>query len=516
MSGAVIQKPLADLSAEEKRLLSSFYGFSRFFLGMDMADVAGDEVVAECRSPTGGELYYQVRRSDWQRRILNAADQHKSKVTAVTCNGAGKTSRIIPGMVLPFMALNPRAKVVITSGVDRQVREQVFPHLTSHVMKRLKGWDYSDTKITAPNGAHCVGFTTREGGHFEGWHGNPDQLYRLFEHDGPLMIIVDEAKSVARPIFHAIERCTHQHLALVSSAGGPEGEFYDSHHKAAGSYTARFQIPASVCPHVDHAKNADLIARRGLADALVRSKVFAEFMLDAGETVISRAAVDALRANPPQARRYGQADEVVFCDFAAGGDENTIGHRAGNVVRLVAAWTEKDTMKAVGQFILEFRRLGLRPEDAGRIYGDNDGLGRVMIDRLHELGWRIQRYSAADKAGREDEYLNRGSELWYEGAKKIAQREFVLEVDDQTAAQLAGRRGSVHASSGRLRVEPKEEHNHRQGYSPDRAEAILGAMLTVGAHVQQLSKDASPFEQFAEMHRGDGTLVAVPAGMDAG
>jgi phage terminase large subunit len=360
-----------------------------------------------------------------------------------------------------------------------------------------------------------VGFTTREGGHFEGWHGNPDDLYKLFEHDGPLMIIVDEAKSVQRPIFDAIERCTYQHLALVSSAGEPEGEFYESQTKASASYTARFKIPASLCPHADHAKNRDLIARRGLQDVLVRSKVFAEFMIDASGSIIARSAIESLRSNPPQERTYGQ-DRVVFCDFAAGGDENTIADRRGNRVRLAAAWRDTDTMRAVGQFILEFRNLGLRPEQAGMIYGDNDGLGRVMIDRLHEMGWRIQRWSNGAAAERADEYKNRGAEMWYEGAKKIERRDVILEVDDLTAGQLASRKGGP-SSDGRLQVEAKEALKSRMGFSPDRAEVILGAIIAHGgAVVQNLVREATPFEQFAEMQENDGLLIGVPAGMEAG
>lgn len=507
-------KRLDELTLDEKRLLSSFYGFAKYYLGMEMADHAERKKVGECRDERAGVTYYDIWQDDWQRRMLEAVDQHKSKVTAVTCNGAGKTSKIIPGCVLPFMALNPRGKVVITSGVDRQVREQVFPHLKNHAQRRLSGWDVGDTKLSGPNGSTCVGFTTREGGYFEGWHGNPDQQYKLFEHDGPLMIIVDEAKSVHRQVFDAIERCTYQHLVLISSAGAPEGEFYDSHTKAGASYTARFRIPAGLCPYVDHAKNLDLIRRRGTKDPLVQSKVFAEFMVDTGDAIIARSDVEMLLANPPQSRAYGR-DRALFCDFAAGGDENTIADRHGNRVRLVAAWTEKDTMKAVGQFILEFRRLGLREQDAGMIWGDNDGLGRVMIDRLHELGWRINRWSNADKAHREDEYLNRGSEMWFEGAKKIQKREVVIEADEQTVKQLTSRKGGVHSSSGRLRVEPKEDHNARMGYSPDRAEAILGAMACDGAVVQSIVKEATPFEQFAEM-MDRGTTLELPAGMNAG
>jgi phage terminase large subunit len=511
-----VAKRLDEMTLAEKRLLSSSYGFSKYYLGMTLSDQPRRKV-GECRDAEAGVTYYDIYEDDWQKRMLDAADQHRSKLSACTSNGAGKTSKIIPGMVLPFMALNPRGKVVITSGVDRQVREQVFPHLNAHVLKRLPGWDFSDTKISAPNGSHCVGFTTREGGHFEGWHGNPDQLYKLFEHDGPLMIVVDEAKSVQRTIFDAIERCTYQRLALVSSAGAPEGEFYESQTKAAGSYTACFKIPASLCPHADHAKNLDLIRRRGLQDPLVRSKVFAEFMVDATGAIIARSLLEMLRTNPPlQRRMHGGNDRAYFCDFAAGGDENTIGEKKGNLVRLAAAWREKDTMRGVGQFILEFRRLGLSQEEAHLIHGDNDGLGRVMIDRMHEMGWKIQRWSNGDKANRDEEYKNRGTEMWYEGAKKIEKREYILDIDDETAAQLCSRAGAP-ASDGRLAVESKKDLKERLGYSPDRAEAILGAMAIQPISIGRgFSNDPSPFEQFQEMHAGNGSMIEIPAGMDAG
>lgn len=512
---ATVPRRLDELTLEDKRLLSSSYGFAKYYLGMTLCDQPRRRI-GECRDDQAGITYYEIYEDDWQKRMLDAGDQHRSKVTACTSNGAGKTSKIIPGNVLPFMALNPRAKVVITSGVDRQVREQVFPHLNAHVLKRLPGWDFSDTKISAPNGSHCVGFTTREGGHFEGWHGNPDELYKLFEHDGPLMIVVDEAKSVQKPIFDAIERCTYQRLLLVSSAGAPEGEFYESQTKARSSYTACFQIPASLCPHADHAKNLDLIRRRGLQDPLVRSKVFAEFMVDSAGAIISRSHVEALRNNPPVERRVAINDRAFFCDFAAGGDENTIGARLGNKLKLVAAWRETDTMKAVGQFILEFRKLGLNQDSAHLIYGDNDGLGRVMIDRLHEMGWRIQRWSNGDKANREEEYRNRGTEMWYEGAKKIEKREYILEVDELTASQLCGRRGYP-ASDGRLAVESKEDLRKRLGYSPDRAEAILGAAAINPVAIERgMSGDPSPFEQFAEMRAHGDQFLELPAGIDAG
>jgi hypothetical protein len=438
-------------------------------LGLPVYDDPSGVIVGEVADEKG--TYYQIRKDDWQKRALNALERHGGKTSVRTANGAGKTSVIIPGAVFWFMTMFPRAKVVITSGVDRQVREQIFPSLRA-CAPRLEGWTFSDTSIDAPNGSHAVGFTTKEGGYFEGWHGNKDQLYKLFEHDGPLLIVVDEAKSVIQDIFDAIDRCTYQHLLYASSCGAGEGEFHASHTKNARFFQT-VHAPAAVCPHADHAKNLELIQKRGLGDPLVRSKVFAEFMTDAEGSIVSRSWIDRALQSPP---RFQGEDENYFCDFAAGGDENVLAARRGNRVRIVEAWRDKDTMAACGRFILLFRRLGLTPERAYLIGGDNSGLGKPVIDRMHELGWQIRRENNGEAAQDSDAYMNYGAETWWEGGKQLSKNEVILEgIDEATIGQMCARKGKV-PSSGKLGVESKEDMKKRGVESPDRADAVFGAM----------------------------------------
>src|SRR5690606_12925431 len=123
--------------------------------------------------------------------------------------------------------------------------------------------------------------------------GNKDAFYDLLQHDGPLMIVIDEAKSVAQQIFDAVDRCTFQWLLKTSSCGGSSGEFYKSHTTNA-RFFQRFQLPASECPHADHAKNLELIQKRGIDDPLVRSKIFAEFMEGIEGSIIQQEWLNAL------------------------------------------------------------------------------------------------------------------------------------------------------------------------------------------------------------------------------
>lgn len=483
---------LGSMTHDQKCYLSSFYGWAKTYLRLPIYDRAEPRPIREVRAEDG-TLLYTVHEGDWQQRAINAVDKHNSRVTVRTCNGAGKTTTLIPGVVLPHMALFPNSKVVITSGVDRQVRDQIFPALRAHEGK-LREWKFNDMRIEAPNGAVCIGFSTDSGGKFEGWHGNKEELFDLFASKGPLLIIVDEAKSVAQDIYDAIERCTYQRLLYCSSCGPASGEFHASHHGKARNFTAVIKVPASECPHADHDKNVRLIAERGLDDPLVRSKVFADFMTLPGENVIDRAIVDVAMGNPPPARG---ADRKYMCDFAAGGDENVFGAREGNRIRIVDAWKERDTMRACGQFILHFRREGLSAADAHLIHGDDDGLGKPILDRLAELGWRLTRVHNGSEARNPERYLSLAGEAWWEAAKAIEQRRFILPNDELLAGQLSDRKPEI-ASDGRLGIESKKAMRKRGAGSPDRADVIVELMQPTRGLTVQHARELTPFEQLEE------------------
>lgn len=486
----------SELSLEQKAYLSSPYGFAKEFLQLPIMDRAERKKVGECRD--ADQLFYEIFENDAQKRVLDDLDPHNSKVAVRTCNGAGKTTVLIPAATFWFMSVHPRSKVVITSGVDRQVREQLFPALHVH-QKRLAGWQWNDASLLAPNGSRCVGFTTRAGGHFEGWHGNKVELYDLLQNDGPLMIIVDEAKSVLQQIFDAIERCTYQRILLASSCGAALGAFHTAFHKDA-RFWKRHQLAASLCPHADHGKNKELILRRGRQDPLVKSKVDAEFMGAVDGALIQlewigRCNETAIAHQPGEPRYY--------LDFARGGDENVMAEAAGNRTRIVAAWRERDTMKACGEFIRLFRQLGLSPEQvAMRVRGDNHGLGAVMIDRFWELGWNVIRDNAGDGADNKEDYFNHGAETWGEGGKALEKGTWILPDDELLHAQLVSRKTKAR-SDGRIQLESKEDMAKRGVGSPDRADAILGAIRPLPATqpIQFAGTSGRDFSLLEQMHR---------------
>jgi hypothetical protein len=133
-------------------------------------------------------------------------------------------------------------------------------------------------------------------------------------------------------------------------------------------------------------------------------------------------------------------------------------------------------MRACGEFIRLFRSVGLTMESAAEaVRGDDAGLGHVVIDRLHELGWHIGRDNAGAAAERSDLYLNHGAETWSEAAIELEKGTWIVDADETLQAQMVSRKTKPR-SDGRIQLESKEEMRKRGIGSPDRADAAFGAM----------------------------------------
>ncbi|MDR1191278.1 MAG: hypothetical protein LBK60_06400 [Verrucomicrobiales bacterium] len=421
---------------------------------------------------------------DWQQDVLwllDGRDDEPTRVALRTCNESGKTSQVATAAVLANAALNPESLTVTMAGVYRQVKHQLWPNIKAHA-SRFEGWEVNETDLITPNGSRAVGFSTDDPEKFEGWH-NKD-----------LLIIVDEAKSVPQSIFGAIRRCAPKRLLVMSSPGAPRGELYDAYGTKKTLYRSlvvtAFDCPhwgdrrivnniMEGCPQLDRQTVTVMVEQRDVAgllnivnDPLTLSMVFAEFMSNGGGDEyypFSDTMLRLARENPP-AKRTGA--KVAFLDFAAGGDENVFAVRDGNVVLPLECWRERDTMRACGEFIMKFRRHGLKAE---QIFADGDGLGIPMLDRLAELGWRVHRCHNNATASNPDKYKNRIAEMYWEAAKKIQAKEVILPADDVLDAQLIGRQ-SFPSSDGRLQLEAKQDMRKNGMSSPDRADALVGVL----------------------------------------
>jgi phage terminase large subunit len=396
----------------------------------------------------------------WQGEAMEAVGQG-IPTALLAANASGKTKRVIAPLLLWLLFSFPKAVGKMTSGSWQQIQEQLLPTF-AEFKPRLAGlgWNWLDGWIESPQGGFISVFSTDQPGRAEGFHGTPE---------APLMYIIDEAKSVSDQIFAASDRCTAQYRLFASSTGSPAGRLYDCFNRLKEFYYG-IRVTSFECPHIPEETRERDRKMWGESDPWYRSRHLSEFSDD--ETfpkIVKPQWIRACWAEPPV---YQPANKRAFCDFAAGGAENVIAVADGNRAYIGAAWRETDTVQAARAFRREFERLGL---NQGQVYGDDGGLGTVMIDQIAELGFQVIRVRNENPASDEEHFANLGSEMWYSAARRIEKREVILPEDKTFFDQATARRRDYDAK-GRLIAESKKKLSARGVGSPDRADAVFGAL----------------------------------------
>jgi phage terminase large subunit len=322
-----------------------------------------------------------IRPYDWQCKIL--LNYEAGFQTAAACaNFTGKTSTVFPIAALWTLYSFPRSRLMYLSATGHQVKNQFFSSLNrfSH-RPALAGWSWLETELRTPHGGFLSGRATDTGGNIEGLH---DQS------DSPAGLLVDEAKSIRREVLDALSRCHTTFRLFMSSTGPAFGAFFEIMTAKAHLWRT-FRIPSSACPHVDPATiEAD---RENLKDSVFRIKHGAEWLYDAGDSMISLEAVRALIDNPPP---FVPGPKAAYCDFAGPGDESVLALCDGNRAEIVDAWRSKDTMHSVGKFLTLFRKLNLQ----GYQVGGDEGYGHQLMDRMAEEGYHLKRFNNGSPAER--------------------------------------------------------------------------------------------------------------------
>jgi phage terminase large subunit len=417
-------------------------------------------------TPVGfAEAFLGMRLYKWQAEILNwyANTQGITRGAAVCPNGSGKSDIVIVALALWWVSIAKQGTVVITSKDSKQLINQVWSGLKSH-RDKFPTYEFIKGEVRVPGGGAIIGFTTDEAKRAEGWHSKlPDK---------PVLIIIDEAKSVADEIFTAFDRCTPRGKLYISSSGYMEGRFFDTFRDRPAGWKFK-KVTWKDCPHMSKERYESLVAEyeNNPNHPFIQSTFNSEFMNQDAENqfFVTYKALEDCLGSPPA---YKPGDRAAFCDFAGGGDENVLAVRNGNKVELIRCWKQSDEMAAVGEFIVEFRRLGLKPEE---IWGDNAGAGKPMVARFSEVGWPINRFNGKESAYNDRDFCNRNAEIWEEAGRMIGKRDVILPDDSRLRAQLTNRKRD-HDSRGRMKCESKDDMRSRGVKSPDRADAVVGCM----------------------------------------
>ena len=410
----------------------------------------------------GIELY------DFQADFVNTYDLHSDGATfkQAFCgpNMCGKTSRLAVLSGLWSLVKHPAGKVVYTSKDLRQVNDQ-FWRAVRHQLHHFPDWKITESQhlIETPEGGFLRAFTTKDAGRVEGFHRAPAS---------PLLILVDEAKSIEEEIFRGIDRCDYSVLAYISSPDEKTGRFYEAFQS---DQFAKFHAGLKDCKHIGKERIEAVKTWYGPNDPYTLSVLEGLFM-DYGAGVPHIIEHGELEAWRNKTIGFLPGRRVFACDFARGGDDNVLLLREGN--RVVNIWTsrEKDTAKAVEWFVGLIRDNGYSRDTL--VLGDAGGPGGPMCDQMRRHGIAVIDFNFGGKTNN-PRYKNEGARVWYTAVESIRESKIVPPPYEQQDvrrlfAQLANRQVK-HEEDGKLSTEPKDIMKARGVSSPDIADAFCMA-----------------------------------------
>lgn len=211
---------------------------------------------------------------------------------------------------------------------------------------------------------------------------------------------------------------------------------------------------------------------------LYQSKVLGQFPDNAEDTVVRLSKALACQRNPMEP---GLPVELGV-DVGGGGDETVIRERRGPVAGRVWKDHGTDTMVVVGLVVTAIAETG-----ATVVKVDSIGIGAGVADRLEELrregrhSARVEAVNVGRTSTKPAKFPKLRDQLWWEVGRELSETGGwdLSAVDDATIAQLTAPKYGID-SSGRVKVEDKDDTRRRIGRSPDDADALLLAFYTRG------------------------------------
>ena len=412
--------------------------------------------------------YLNIMPYPWQAETLEACRHHRARVALVAANGSGKTAAVNVGLLLWWLYRYPKGRAIVTSGSWTQIERQLWPNLKLHqpLMSQLFGWRFGADTISTPHGGFIQAISTDDPGRAEGFHQNLEQ-------DAPLLLMVDEAKSIKEDIFNAFNRCTPTCLVLTSSPGKPSGTFYQAFRRNKALWHT-VQVNAYMCPHIT-AERIEL-ARQiyGEDHPVFRSMILGEFTEGDDAMMIPRYLLERALLHPCKPRTGTRTAAV---DWAAGGDETVLAERYGNQLRILWSDREKDTVKAARKVVAECRKRGI---EQGRVFGDECGIGlSIMQSAQHYEKFRFRPFNGGSKVPdpqKQLHFLNLNAYSWHLLRQGLERGEvcFPDGLDDTAIDQLCDRYMEWN-EKGVIQLEKKDDMKERGLSSPDRADALVMA-----------------------------------------
>lgn len=415
-------------------------------------------------APIGPELW----QGDFLKDVADAKINGKRWFSVRSGHGTGK-STVQSWLILWFVLFHRDLKVPVTANSADQLRDIVWSEIAKW-HRELPPFLRDMIEVTAervfvkvdPEGAFAVARTARKE--------KPEALQGF--HAGILSFILEEASGIEEIVFEVASGALSSEDAWQFMFANPtrtSGYFYRSHHQNRDQWRT-YHVPCSYSYRVSPGYAEKIAAEYGLTSNVYRVRVLGEFPLEEDDSVISLGIVQAAID-----RKVSATDAPVTwgLDVARFGDDATsLCKRRGNVLlEPTREWRKLDLMQVCGIVAMEYRQTS--PEYApASINIDVIGLGAGVVDRLREMGLPARGVNVGEAPATDDgRYMRLRDELWFKARDWFHTRAVQMPPDDALIAELVVPKYKIE-SSGKIKVESKDEMKKRGEKSPNRADAF--------------------------------------------
>lgn len=408
-----------------------------------------------------------VRPEPYQEEVLRACAEDP-RVAWRAAHGVGKTATLA-WILLWWLLTRPFARVlVLAPAFERQVGRYLLPE----VKKWIRNAPEALPVIVRANSVEVVGFE-RE------WFAlgvqATDSTMVEGGHAPSLAVLADEAKGLDAQVVAALHGTQtdigrDRLYVLTSVPGGPSGPFYDTFRKSSRLWRS-FHTSAADSGLVSSRWIEEREEEWGRGSPLFISRVEGNFPEEDDGTLFRLSDLEAAVE-----REMEQDDEPPLrfgVDVARfGSDSSALAIWRGPELLRVETRRALDTMETASWIAAEINR-----QNPARVAIDEIGVGSGVVDRLRQLGHRVEAVNVGASAERSDLFANTRSEIFWRLREALEKREVVLPRDDDLLAELTAFR-FTYTANGKIALEPKEETKKRVGRSPDRADALALGFTT--------------------------------------
>jgi hypothetical protein len=430
-----------------------------------------------------------------QLEILNSV--WKNKITAArSCHGAGKSWTAARVGITYLMAWP--SIVVTTAPTGRQVRMILWQEWALAVNKAKKplGGRLLTVEHKIADGWYAFGFATDVPDNFQGLHGKR------------ILVIVDEAAGIEPKIFAAIESLLtseNARLLCIGNPTDPDSNFAKlfSDPKVGKIHISAFDTPNFTTfgiTEADFETNTweeritgplpypELVTPAWAYDKYVKwgpdspdyiARVKGQFP-EAGENVLIPLTWVELAMQRWADMAEGEPREMGVDVARFGMDESALAPRAGRKVISIQGWHKHDLMETAGWVKTEAVQLKM-----AQVKVDVIGMGAGVVDRLNEqrrtrpgLPFAVEGIDVSKAPKNQERFFDLTSELWWNIRDMLDPNPasnptpIGLPPDEDLLGQLTSRR-YTYTSTGKVRLESKDDIKKRGLSSPDRADAVV-------------------------------------------